>query len=554
MGLLDNLVFKIADQPWEFEAIHALNYKTFVEEIPQHTANHDKALVDKYHEENTYVICVDTETHELAGMVAVRDTRPFSLDHKLENLQSHLPPHKSLCEVRLLAIEKKFRSTRILIGLVTTVVRHGIDCDYDLAIISGTTTQKRLYAHIGFVPFGPLVGAEDAQFQPMYLTVQTFNRLQTHPRQAAASNGTESRDDSLHNFLPGPVDFFQQVHDVYNDVPCSHRGRAFMADFQKVRDLLCRQVNAGQVEILMGSGTLANDAVAGQISLLNQPGLILVSGEFGRRLVKSAKGARIPFETLDIPEGQEFQREDITKVLAKNPDLAWIWGTHCETSTGVLNDLAMYRDICRERGLKLCLDCISSVGTVPVDLSDTYLASATSGKGLASFAGLAMVFHNHDLVPAPDCLPCAIDLGIYQEKEGIPFTIQSNLVYALLASLTTFDWEKRYRDVRLWSESVRRELEGIGASILAPALSAMPSVVTIPLPQTMSSQAVGDLLKKRGILISYGSSYLVERNWIQVCMMGAENRPAEKFIRLLREQFDHQDGGRLQAQEASGAQ
>ena len=31
------LTFKIASEDWEFELIHRLNYKTFVEEIPQHT-------------------------------------------------------------------------------------------------------------------------------------------------------------------------------------------------------------------------------------------------------------------------------------------------------------------------------------------------------------------------------------------------------------------------------------------------------------------------------------------------------------------------------------
>ena len=33
------LVFKSATEDWEFEQIHRLNYKTFVEEIPQHHAS-----------------------------------------------------------------------------------------------------------------------------------------------------------------------------------------------------------------------------------------------------------------------------------------------------------------------------------------------------------------------------------------------------------------------------------------------------------------------------------------------------------------------------------
>jgi hypothetical protein len=35
----DALVFKVADGDAEFEAIHRLNYRSFVEEIPQHAPN-----------------------------------------------------------------------------------------------------------------------------------------------------------------------------------------------------------------------------------------------------------------------------------------------------------------------------------------------------------------------------------------------------------------------------------------------------------------------------------------------------------------------------------
>ncbi|MCF7816844.1 MAG: aminotransferase class V-fold PLP-dependent enzyme [Kiritimatiellales bacterium] len=538
MGLLDDFIFKAADEAWEFEAIHALNYKTFVQEIPQHDPNHEKKLVDKYHAENTYIICVNETSRELAGMVAFRNQRPFSLDAKLENLDTYLPADRSLCEIRLLAVEEKFRYSRIAQGLIATLVRHAIDSGHDLAVISGTIRQLKLYTFLGFVPFGPLVGTADAQYQPMYLTLEAYSTLKSRSRSFAKEGPELANDDTmLFNFLPGPVDFSTQVQSVYGGKPCSHRGHVFMKDFQRARELLCGLAKARQVEILMGPGTLANDAIAGQLSLLFGSGLILVSGEFGRRLVKNANGAKLVFQTLEIPEGQAFQRAELEKALKSNPDIEWMWGTHCETSTGVLNDLEMYKQVCAEHGVKLCMDCISSIGTVPVDLSGVYLASSTSGKGLASISGLCMVFHNHDLQPEPDDLPCVLDLGIYQASNGIPYTIQSNLVYALLAALETHDWEKRFADINDWSKTIRRKLAEIDVPILAPDSCATPAVVTIVLPEIHSSSTVGDALKEHGVLVSYRSSYLLERNWIQACMMGSENKPSEKFVRLLKKEL-----------------
>jgi aspartate aminotransferase-like enzyme/GNAT superfamily N-acetyltransferase len=538
MGLLDGFIFKIAELPWEIEAVNALNYKTFVEEIPQHEPNDNRKLADKFHEQNTYIICVHEEKKILAGMIAFRDKRPFSLDAKLPDLDSYLPTDRSLCEIRLLAVEEEYRYTRISQGLIATLVQHAIDRGHDLAVISGTVRQIKLYKFLGFIPFGPLVGTEGAQYQPMYLTLEAYTDLKGRSRAFAKDEPELANDDTLlFNFLPGPVDFSQQVQDVYSQKPCSHRGDAFGRDFQKARELLCGLTRARQVELLMGAGTLANDAIAAQLALLCQTGLILVSGEFGHRLVKNANGAKLFFHTLEVPEGQSFTRSDLEQTLNKHSDIEWVWGVHCETSTGVLNDLDMYQEVCAARGIKLCMDCISSIGTVPVDLSGVYLASGTSGKGLASIAGLSMVFHNHDFESAPDDIPCVLDLGLYQKVGGIPFTIQSNLVYALLAALELHDWDKRFAEVRKWSKSIRRKLAEIDAPILAADACAMPAVITIALPEIHSSETIGDKLKEHGVLVSYRSHYLLERNWIQACMMGAEHKPSDKFVRLLKKEL-----------------
>lgn len=172
--MFGSLKFKIATEDWEFAQIHHLNYTTFVEEIPQHGANPDHALVDKFHRENTYIICLDRD--RVVGMIAVRGRRPFSLDQKLENLDAFLPAGRRLCELRLLAVDKKYRNGWVFWGMGKVLAEHCLKHGYDLALISGTTRQQKLYRHLGFVPFGPLVGPAGAQFQPMYLSIETFRR------------------------------------------------------------------------------------------------------------------------------------------------------------------------------------------------------------------------------------------------------------------------------------------------------------------------------------------------------------------------------------------
>src|ERR1051326_8991402 len=293
------LTFKCANEDWEFEEIHRLNYKTFVEEIPQHHASPGHRLVDKFHAENTYLICL--YGRKLAGMLAVRGSRPFSLDQKLEKLDSYLPSGRKICEIRLLAVEKKFRGAQVLQGILALLWQHGVEKGYDLAIISGTPRQFRLYQHLGFVPFGPVVGAGEAQFQPMYVTLETF---ESTAREFLRSSPSRAFHPSAVNLLPGPVTVRREVRRAFEQAPESHRAEAFAKDFQATRQLLCELTWARNVELLMGSGTLANDVVASQLSLEARPGLVLSNGEVGDRLLDHARRFGLKFEAMVAPWGQ----------------------------------------------------------------------------------------------------------------------------------------------------------------------------------------------------------------------------------------------------------
>lgn len=82
------LMTKIADQSWELEEISRLNHQTFAEEISQHNPTENGLLTDKFHLANQYIICLNGQ--EIAGMIALRDVRPFSLDSTLSNIDDYL--------------------------------------------------------------------------------------------------------------------------------------------------------------------------------------------------------------------------------------------------------------------------------------------------------------------------------------------------------------------------------------------------------------------------------------------------------------------------------
>jgi hypothetical protein len=162
--------FKIAETDVELEQVHRLNYRTFVQEIPQHGDNGTGRLVDKFHDWNTYFLALDGE--RLIGMLSVHDRAPFSVESRLSDPSVVHRPGMRPLEVRLLAIEPAERHGPVLVGLTYAMNCHARREGYTHFLISAVTSQIPLYGHLGFEALGPACGRPGAQFVPMIATLE----------------------------------------------------------------------------------------------------------------------------------------------------------------------------------------------------------------------------------------------------------------------------------------------------------------------------------------------------------------------------------------------
>ena len=535
------LVFKRAVEPWEFDEIFQLNYASFVEEVPQHPANDDHALVDRFHTENTYFIC--RREQELLGMICVRDRRPFSLDQKLGRLEDHLPQARGarLCEVRLLAVRSDLRGARILPGLLTMMARYCQEGGYDYVVMSGRVSQQQLYRRIGFIPFGPVVGENDAPYQPMYRPVGNVAvefAGQFHEDVAAPSGAPVI-------LTPGPVAMPAAVAQAFQRPPLSHRLPEFRQLMSRARQGLCRLTGARHCAIMVGSGTMANDVVAAQLSRLNAPGVIVTAGEFGERLLDHADRMDLRYTAVTHPWGGPLDYDRIERAVADSRSGTdadgWLWTVHCETSSGALADLPKLKAVCRRHNAQLALDCISSIAATPVDLTGVRLASGASGKGLAAYPGLGLVFCQERPEPDPG-IPRYLDLGLHcagEDDGAVPFTLSSNLLAALDAGIgrQTPELLAQVEEDGRW---LRQQLRTLGLTLVATEAESIGAVTTIALAGNgIDSEQMGRALEAQGFYTSYASGYLRERDWLQICLLGEVTRPQlERLLPVLAAQID----------------
>jgi hypothetical protein len=154
--------FKQAETEQEFTQIARLNHAVFAAELGQHETRAENAIVDKFHEKNTYLMALDGEN--LAGMIAMHFEPPFSVAEKLADA-SVLHCLGRIAEIRLLAVDPAFRKGVVVAGLFWFVIEY---CrDRDTLVISGRVEEEKMYRNLGFHPLGPAVPSGSAMFVPM---------------------------------------------------------------------------------------------------------------------------------------------------------------------------------------------------------------------------------------------------------------------------------------------------------------------------------------------------------------------------------------------------
>ena len=380
---------------------------------------------------------------------------------------------------------------------------------------------------MGFQPFAYLTGSVEAAFQPMYLTKETFD---------AGLAGRIMKEQI--NFLPGPANISEEVKQALSKTPISHRSLAYESLLRSVQLQLKQLMNARNVQLFHGTGTLANDVVAAQLSLMKSRGLILVNGEFGERIVNHAERFNLEFDKLESGWGNPFTKEAVAEAL-QTGKYSWLWVVHCETSTGILNDLDMLKEICSNNEVKLSIDCISSIGTIPIDLCGVAFASGVSGKALSSYTGLSFVFHEEHVEPS-NRIPRYIDLGSYVVAEGLPYSQSSNLLSALHMALKKYEYPDRvYEQIKWRYEEIRRGVESAGLAILSEKEYSSPTVMTVILPSTINAKQFGDDMYLNGYSLHYESSYLQKKNWIQIsCINSMSDKDYKRMLVALESLLD----------------
>lgn len=195
-------------------------------------------------------------------------------------------------------------------------------------------------------------------------------------------------------FTPGPTQVPWQVLETMARPLIHHRTEEFRAIFrQAIENLQYVYQTKNPVLILTASGSGAMEAAVVNLTRPGDKALVTVSGKFSERWRELGEAYGLDLVVIETKWGDPVQPERVEEALKANPDIGVLFTTHCETSTGVLQDVKSMSKIAHEHGALIVVDGITSLCAQVVE-TDTWNLDVVVGgsqKGFMTPPGLAFL-------------------------------------------------------------------------------------------------------------------------------------------------------------------
>ena len=198
-------------------------------------------------------------------------------------------------------------------------------------------------------------------------------------------------------FTPGPLQTKRSVkkamlHDM------GSRDIEFLQVIAEIRNDLLEiagvTLEEGYDSVLMqGSGTFGVESVISTTIPEYGHLLLVTNGSYGNRIGNMTNVYEIKTTTLSYKENIVPPYQDVEQALQKDDSITHVAIVHCETTTGIFNDIENVGYIANKYKKIFIVDAMSSFGAVPIDLKAIgidYLISS-SNKCIEGVPGFSFV-------------------------------------------------------------------------------------------------------------------------------------------------------------------
>lgn len=213
--------------------------------------------------------------------------------------------------------------------------------------------------------------------------------------------------------------------------------------------------------LMQGSGTFGVESVL--TSAVGKSGKLLIAanGAYGERMEDIAKHAGLQYKILNFHYNETPDAEVIVKEIENDPAITHVSMVHCETTSGILNDIASVAKKVKELGKVFIVDAMSSFGGIDIEVGklgiDFIISSAN--KCIQGVPGFSFIICKREELEKCKGQAVSLSLDLYDQWKGMEkdgkwrFTSPTHVVLAFAKALEELKQEggvaarnKRYSD------------------------------------------------------------------------------------------------------------
>jgi aspartate aminotransferase-like enzyme len=301
------------------------------------------------------------------------------------------------------------------------------------------------------------------------------------------------------------------------------------------------------VIIMSGEGILGLESACASLIEPGDKVLVLDNGIFGRGFADFADLYGAEVTKWEFPYNKEIDTNELAEKLAAENDFKFATFVHCETPTGIINNIGEITKLLNEHNILSVVDSVSAIGGVPIEVDEWGIDIILGGsqKCLSVPPGLTFMSVSDAAWDAVNNRETPVrgyytNLQLWQnwyEEKYFPYTQAISDIYALNAALDKWleDKEIFVRHNKI-AEAVRKAITESNLNLFAEN-GHSDTVTAIEIPDSINYQELNQLMTESHNVMIAASLGEFEDKLIRIGHMG-ENCYEEKLYRTLKA-FDH---------------
>ncbi len=173
------------------------------------------------------------------------------------------------------------------------------------------------------------------------------------------------------------------------------------------------------VVLMQGSGTFGVESVISSVISDKDKVLICTNGEYGKRIAQIAKYNKLNYITYDESYSNIISEQKVCEILENDNTITHIAMVHCETTTGILNDIKSIGAFCKKYNKTFIVDAMSSFGgiEIPVQEWNIDFIISSANKCIQGVPGFSFIIANKQKLIESKGTARSLSLDLYDQWE-----------------------------------------------------------------------------------------------------------------------------------------